>query len=372
MKETLPALFQRMLGSVREIARNRPRMPEKCHSQINSRFRWNVFLCGISLFFVVILPAFSQSSSPKLYVTVLETTGYVVGKHNAPSGLHRFERDTVWTHLGWRNTRGNGVSGFFDTETVLFLASGNGIMRSEDSGNTWRITTGWDVTEIQDIAVDPQMPAHVYAATAYGVWASDNQGESWRAINEGLNPAFTQAVEVDFSQSGLILVGGEGGLFRSTNRGQRWNHVGPFNVAIRDVQQSAVLPILWLAGTEDHGVLISTDRGEHWQAVEGALADETIYAVALDPTDIRRMAAAGYRTGVFVSNDGGMTFSQRTAGLPVTSFHALVYDPEKPGKLWAGTVGEGVFFSDDEGEHWTYAGLHGATINDLVFLETRD
>ena len=63
MKETLPALFQRMLGSVREIARNRPRMPEKCHSQINSRFRWNVFLCGISLFFVVILPAFSQSSS---------------------------------------------------------------------------------------------------------------------------------------------------------------------------------------------------------------------------------------------------------------------------------------------------------------------
>jgi len=338
---------------------------ETCYSR-------NVTLMGICLLLATTNITFAQSTTPRLYVAVLENEGYVVGGQNAPSGIHRFERDTVWTHLGWRNTRNNGISGFYDTNTVIYLASGNGVLKSLDGGNNWRITTGWEITEIQDIAVDPQQPAHVYAASAYGVWRTVDRGETWQEINNGLSPSFTQAVEVDNSQSGLVLVGAEGGLFRTTDRGQRWKKVGPSDIAVRDVQQSVTLSILWLAGTEDHGVLISTDRGERWQEVDGPLARETIYTVALDPTDVRRMAAAGYHTGVYISQDGGVTWIQKNEGLPVTSFHALVFDPVQAGRLWTGSIGEGVFFSNDHGDSWTYAGLAGATINDLVFLETRD
>ena len=51
------------------------------------------------------------------------------------------------------------------------------------SGQSWRITTDWRVTEAQDVAVDPNAPAQVYLGLAYesgtGVERDDAQAAVW-------------------------------------------------------------------------------------------------------------------------------------------------------------------------------------------------
>ncbi len=299
-----------------------------------------------------------------LHVAVLETKNYVVGATNAANGLHRYDGEATWTHLGWRNVRNFGVTA--DPAGTIYLAAGNGVFRSADAGASWRITTGWEITEVLDVAIDPNEPATVYAATAHGVWRSPDEGATWMSITEGIpRPPFTQAVAVDQRQAGRVIVGSESGLLVSEDRGQRWARVGPADVPIRDVKQNTTNPDLWLAGTEDHGVLRSVDGGTTWQHVGGL--DGTFYAVAVDATDPQRMAAAGFATGVYLSTDGGTQWRQ-AAPPGDHHIHSLLFDIHTPGRLWVGTVGAGVYTTDDLGASWVHQGLGGAVVYDMTFI----
>ena len=116
-----------------------------------------------------------------LLAAILETRNYVVGEANAPSGLYR-RTHVGWTHLGWRNLRCAAVAVNAATPGTVFLASGNGVLRSHDRGATWRVTTDWRVAEVLDVALDPFTSGSVYAASAYGVWHSFNEGETWMPL----------------------------------------------------------------------------------------------------------------------------------------------------------------------------------------------
>jgi hypothetical protein len=323
-------------------------------------------------------------ATPKLHVAVLEQESFIaVGGDTGGAGLYRHEADTTWTHLGWGNTRNFGLDGPASDPGTVYLACGNGVLRTLDNSASWKVTTGWEMTEVLDVAVDPNAPTHVYAATAYGVWHSPDQGATWTEVNRGIpapEATFTQTLAVDRRHAGHLVAGSEQGLFRTTNGGARWTPVGPRDVAIRAVTQSPADPERWLAGTERQGVLRSTDGGKTWSAVEDDVGMETIYAVAAHPSDADRLAAAGFAGGVYRSDDGGATW--RRAGLADYRIHALAFDPQTPERLWAGTLGDGVFYSDGFGEgdspgaaagdeapeDWRYAGLDGAVVRAMTFL----
>ena len=303
-----------------------------------------------------------------LHAGLIKTQGYVVGSPLSASGFHRFEGGETWAHIGWNIPRVSGLAYDPTNPDVLFLACGNGGLRSTDGGRSWRITTDWRVTEVQDVAIDPNAPANVYLATAYGVWATTNQGETWREATRAIHKKYTQAVAVDRVQAGRVFAGMEGGLFLSDNGGQSWSPVSPVEDVL-DIQQSSIDPQQWLAGTQNDGVLRSTDGGRSWQpARRRALREATIYAVAIDPTDATRMAAAGWNTGVLVSTDGGRSWKRRGRKLPTPHFYEVIFDPNRPGRLWAATVEAGIFYSDDLGKNWTAAGMDGTLVFDMVFI----
>lgn len=62
---------------------------------------------------------------------------------------------------------------------ILYLAAGNGIHRSTDYGQSWKIVTDWRMTEVLDVKVDQRNPNYIYAATAFGFWRSTDRGETW-------------------------------------------------------------------------------------------------------------------------------------------------------------------------------------------------
>jgi photosystem II stability/assembly factor-like uncharacterized protein len=324
------------------------------------------------LLLAVITPVFAQSNGPTLYVSVLETRGYVVGSDNAASGLYRYDGDAAWTHLGWSNTRNFGIDIEPSNPERIYLACGNGVIRSLDGGQNWRVLTGWQITEVLDVAIDRRDPEKGFIATAHGIWRTLDGGDSWIEANDGIQrprESFTQAIEVDAQDSERLLAGTEVGMFLSTDAGKSWRAVGPRNVAIRDLRQSAAAPDVWIAGTEDRGLIRSEDDGATWAVAGGGIADLALFAVAIDPNDPQRMAAAGFESAVFFSTDGGRQWDQSAADLPVTAVHALQFDPVDSGKLWAGTVGGGVFSTVDAGKSWQNAGLEGAVIYDMIFID---
>ncbi len=309
----------------------------------------------------------SSTPSRPLFAAVLETRGYVVGTANAAAGLHRLDA-AGWTHLGWQNVRSHGLCFQPNRPAHGFMAASNGVFRTGDGGRTWRITTGWEITEVLDVAIDPFDPARIYASSAYGVWVSEDDGEHWRASGTGIpEPLYTYCpvIEADRTVSGVILVGSEGGLFRSEDGGATWHPVGPA-APVRHLAQSAADAALWIAVTSDQGVFLSRDGGRRWLPA-GPLGSGMVilYTSALDPADPDRMAVGGYETGVWVSDTGGRSWRRFGGRLPQPTVHALLFESGPGGRLWAGTAGGGLFVGD--GASWRHAGLSEATIYDLAF-----
>lgn len=306
-----------------------------------------------------------------LYAGLIKSKGYVVGSPLSASGLHRFEGDTTWTHLGWNTPRIVGITYDPRNPDILFLASGNGCLRTMDGGASWRLTTDWRITETQDVSVDPNRPDHVYLATAYGVWRTTDQGETWAEASHGIpspSSTYTDAIKVDRTQAGRVLAGTWGGLYLTTDGAQSWTPVGPRDVPIHDLHQSPTNPSVWIAGTLDKGVLLSDDGGLTWRFARGRIAEQSIYGVAIDPLEARHMAAVGWDTGVYVTTNGGASWKRHTRGLPSPHFYEVIFDANIPGRIQAATVEEGLYLSDDDGRTWQSAGLYGTMIFDLIFI----
>lgn len=301
-----------------------------------------------------------------LYAAVLETRGYVVGSANAASGLHRFDGVETWTHLGWQNVRAFGVTNAPDG--TLYLAAGNGVFRSLDGGASWRITTGWRITEVLDVVVDPFDATTIYAATSYGVWRSPDRGDTWAKASDGIpepTATYTPTLVADQRQHRRLIVGSEEGLFETTDGAQTWTPLGPREIGIRDLQQSTAAPDTWLAGTEEAGILFSHDNGASWQIANNGSG--AIYAVALDPNNPHNMAAGGYQTGLLLSEDTGTHWKRVSIDAP--SIQSLSFDPDVPSRLWIGTIEQGVFYRDKSDPNWTNAGLPEATVRKLLFVD---
>lgn len=301
-----------------------------------------------------------------LHAAVLETRNYIVGAANAPSGLYTRSPAGAWSHTGWRNVRSFGLTVDGTDPRTVYLAAGNGVLRSCDSGETWRVTTDWRVAEVLDVVVDPFVPDTIYAATAYGPWSSPDGGETWQPMGPpGTQPdtTFMPVLVPDAGCPGRLTAGTEDGLFTSADAGHTWLPVGPRGPVRALVQHPKRLEI-WLAGTGGRGLLLSEDGGATW-STRGS--ETTVYAVACDPAEPERMAAAGFETGLLTSEDGGRTWTQRALDLPTRALHALAFDPDVSGRLWLGTVGEGVFITDDSGATCAEAGLPETTVYAFAF-----
>lgn len=340
-------------------------------------FRFNILLVALGLFSSGMVSVSAQSSGEStLYVGFIQSRGYVVGASLEASGLARFDGGEQWTHIGWNTPRIVGIAVDPARPDTIYLASGNGVLRTFDGGEHWRIVTDWRVTEVQDVAVEPGRPSHVYLASAYGVWRSTDFGDTWTEANDGLLPPgrrYTETIEVDQTQPGRLLVGTEDGVYMSDDGAQSWRRTegAGAGLEVLDLNQSPTDPTLWIAGTYRAGVLVSEDGGATWSRGPEELAETSIHAAAFDPFDADHRLVVGWETGVWLTTDGGESWAQRGDDLPTDSFYEATFDANEPGRLWVATLEEGVFTSDDDGRTWTPRGLPGTLVFDMYFTPLR-
>jgi photosystem II stability/assembly factor-like uncharacterized protein len=259
----------------------------------------------------------------------------------------------TWKHRGW-----TGYIRTFYTESgpdgVLWSACGNGVFRSKDKGVSWRITTGWEITEVLKVKVDPSKPSVVYAATAYGVFRTEDSGETWKERNVGFLKPFVSDVVLDRSTTNRLLAASEDGVYMSTNAGKRWQLAGLKGKGVRTILQHPNETNIFFAGTEEDGFFSSSDGGKTWQQSNRGLTQLTVYTIACDHSNAEVLYVGTHGGGVSCSSDRGKSWRQIIKGLDNLVVHSLLVLPSNPSILFAATLNGGLFKSTDRGEHWSF------------------
>jgi len=194
-----------------------------------------------------------------------------------------------------------------------------------------------------------------------GVFRSTNGGSSWTSLNTGLTDLHLRSIAVspDFISDQTVFAGTlYGGIFRSTNAGLSWTAVG---LAAQEVRSIAISPQFEIdrtvfAGTPGEGVFRSSDGGSSWTPVNSGMTSTYISAIALSPdyaTD--RTVFAGTAGGLFKSTDEGASWQRVDSGFTVANVPSIALSPTfaSDQTVFAGTFGGGVYKSTDGGSGWS-------------------
>lgn len=239
-----------------------------------------------------------------------------------------------------------------DPDTVYAGVEDAALFRSSDGGQTWQELAGlrqakgqlWQPGAggmcLHKIIQDPTNPLRLFTAvSAAGVFRTDDGGETWRPINQGLVSPFElpdPQAEVGHCVHGIAM------------------HPSRPNV-------------LFMQRHWD--VLRSDDGGDSWREVSGNLPSdfgfpivvhahepETIYVVPIK-SDSEHYPPDG-KLRVYRSRTGGEEWEALTNGLPQSNVYvnvlrsAMAVDGCESCGIYFGTTGGQVYFSPDSGDHW--------------------
>jgi photosystem II stability/assembly factor-like uncharacterized protein/peptidoglycan/xylan/chitin deacetylase (PgdA/CDA1 family) len=318
--------------------------------------------------------ALQARSRYRLIAPVATTKNWVVGFKLQLSGLAVHDGGEQWATRGYPHPLLNAVAVDPFNPSTLFIAAGNGAIRTTESGRKWKILTDHTVTELRDLALDPHHKGVMYFAHSAGVTVSRDGGETWRNLTPDAKRPHTEAVRVDRVAAGRIIAGNERGLHLSEDDGATWRLVGAAGFQIMRIEQSPHDAADWFAVTMQGGAFRSRDGGRSWENVNHLRIGRNLgvarnlYDIQFDPTDAKRIALCGYGVGVSVSEDNGETWQTRNGGLPRWDVSSIAFDPEHPGHLYASVHEEAIYHSADAGKTWRAAGLPGSIASRLVFV----
>jgi photosystem II stability/assembly factor-like uncharacterized protein len=169
-------------------------------------------------------------------------------------------------------------------ENVIFAAQGGGGMFvTSDGGKHWQPITDSPQDLRGEIAIDPTSPSRMMAGNAAGVFISNDAGKHWQKCN---GPAGS-AIAFHFDQtspaaSRVCLAATAQGIWRSDDGGKTWaakdnglpakeirSFCGGSNAKTKAAIMYCVVPGKASGGKYEGGVFKSTDRGDTWTSVMG-------------------------------------------------------------------------------------------------------
>jgi len=204
---------------------------------------------------------------------------------------------------------------------------------------------------IVDLALHPERPAHIWAASASGgLWLSENHGTTWRCIFENEAVVSIGDIAVDPRDPDTVWIGsGEAnnqrssywgdGVYKTTDGGATWanvglpetHHIGRVVVDPSDSNKVFVAALGHLYTTNpERGLYRTINGGATWELVLAIDERTGVADVVVDPLDPRFVYAASYErlrrpwdldesgpgAGIWRSTDGGATFERCAGGLP--------------------------------------------------------
>ncbi len=235
--------------------------------------------------------------------------------------------------------------------------------RSADKGESWtRQTTASAVTGrpfyFANMAADPKSADRIYK-TAFNLHVTDDAGKSWSSLG-GSYHGDVHTIWINPKNNEELLIGTDGGVYHSTDRGARWGFVGSLPVGqFYHVSTDSADPYNLYGGLQDNLVWYGPSRypgsipPSRWTSL--LFCDG--FWTFVDPTD---------EDNVYCECQGGWIFRARKStrelkdvkpspreGEPKYRFNwnaPIHLSATQPGTLYIGS--QFLFRSRDKGESW--------------------
>ncbi len=236
-----------------------------------------------------------------------------------------------------------------DPDTVYAGVEDAGLFRSTDGGEQWQELPGlrghgtgssWQPGAggmcLHTIILDPVQPKRMFAAiSAAGAFRSDDAGETWRAVNQGLRSEgipdphaevghCVHRIALHPSRPETLFMQKHWDVMRSDDAGESWREISgnlptdfgfPIDVHAHEPETVYVVPI---TSDAEHfppegklRVYRSRVGGDDWEALTNGLPQENCYvnvlrdAMAVDSLDT---------CGIYFGTTGGQVYGSADAG----------------------------------------------------------
>jgi photosystem II stability/assembly factor-like uncharacterized protein len=321
---------------------------------------------------------------------------YVGGhRHNLPGGFFKSTDGGVT----WRESaqlKNEAIHSLAQSEAnpdTLIAGTFTTIFRSDDGGENWKqlpTTTTAGLIHVESLAIDPRTANTIYAGTFYLPYKSTDGGQTWRSIRNGMiDDSDIFAIDIDPRDPDHIIASACSGIYESKNAGELWRKVQGIpsqSRRTRAILQHPSVPGIVFAGTTEG--FWRSDRGgdaDSWMVTTSRQLEINSIAVHPSRPDMIYIGTNNY--GVMVSSDGGKSFVPMNGGFSGRFANAILADRETPNRIYASTIntatgGGFLFVSNDNGESWrpsmrsmpsrliTYSILQDATDADVIYLGT--
>lgn len=237
----------------------------------------------------------------------------------------------------------------------LYAATGDGVVRLDETDGAWNATSSLVGTGAQCLAVDPVAPDTVYAGLrGGGVWRSTDGARTWADCALPEPDAYSVAVS---AADGVVYAGTEPSrLYRSEDQGATWEALDalldlpsrptwsfpprPWTSHLRWIAPCPHDADVLLVGIELGGLMRSTDRGASWDDHRpGAQPD--VHSIAWHPAEPGRAYEAG-GGGSASSADWGDTWLPADDGRDRHYTWSVAADPGDP-DIWFVSASTGPF-----------------------------
>jgi len=278
-------------------------------------------------------------------------------------GIYKSEDGgTSWKNMGLKSSEHIGkIIVHPDNSDVIYVAAigplwskggDRGVYKSTDGGATWgAVLTIDEHTGVNDIVMDPNDPDILYAS-AYqrrrhvytyvgggpgsGMYRSTDGGANWKKINKGLPKTeigriglAISPVDPDIIFAIVEAAEGEGGFFKSTNRGASWNKMGGHATSGNYYQEIVADPVdVDVIYSMDTWMQISEDGGKSFKNVGEDYKHVDNHCIWIDPNQNQHLLV-GCDGGIYETFDRGKTWDFK-ANLPITQFYKVAVDNDEP------------------------------------------
>ncbi len=264
------------------------------------------------------------------------------------------------------------------------VSYGDGVYKSEDGGKSWK-NMGLKTSEhIGKIVIDPRDSNVVYVAAQGPLWSAGKErglyktidgGKTWNQIlkiseNTGVtdiaidpqNPDTIYAASYQRRRHVWTLVNGgpESAIYKSSDAGVTWKKLksglptvdmGRIGLTISPADNN-VLYATVEAADKKGGIFRSTDRGESWEQRNEFDQTAMYYSkIVADPKDVDRVYIPN--TYMMVSDDGGRTVRRLGEKSKHVDNHAMWINPDNTKHYLVGSDG-GIYETFDNGANWNF------------------
>ncbi len=302
---------------------------------------------------------------------------------------------------------------------ILYVATNDAVYKSRDGGGTWERFPSFSARRVTTLAIDPQLPATIYAGTmGDAVYKSPDGGQRWLPHNVGLkehvsfinqfvfHPAASEqiyaattvgvfytkdagrewvermngmkevhivtAIAMNPKAPTTLYGGTTGGMYRSEDGAMSWKRINNGLIPESELMASMALgvnaieidqtnPTIVYVGTTK-GLFRTVNKGEQWERIGQSLPDPFISSILLHPTEPSQLYVGGPK-GVWKSSDSGKTWQAVNQGITTLNIRALAMNPKNPQLLYAGTNGSGLYRSTDAGATWAAVPLTAGPVS---------